>query len=329
MSKKLTICILILFFVQTTKKGIAGDQTMLAVSADGSGDFTSIQAAVDAGKGFPDGRVTIFIKKGIYREKIRIPACNTRMSMIGESAENTVIIWDDHFSKINRGRNSTFYTWTMMVEADDFYAENLTIENSSGLVGQAVALHVEGDRCSFRNCRILGHQDSLYAAGQKSRQYFTNCIITGTTDFIFGAATALFERCTIHSLSDSYITAASTPKGKPFGFVFRECKLTAAEGVTKVFLGRPWRDDAKTVFIKCEMGAHIHPERWSNWGGTQRDQTAYYAEYGNTGPGSSLNGKVGWSHILKKKQAAKYTRENILKAVFPHEPALLEWLSGE
>jgi pectinesterase len=172
---------------------------------------------------------------------------------------------------------------------------------------------VEGDRCVFRNCRILGNQDTLYTAGQNSRQYFTNCHIEGTTDFIFGAATVLFENCTICSKADSYITAASTPKGKPYGYVFSHCKLTAKEGVTKVFLGRPWRDYAKTVFIHCEMGAHILPAGWSNWGGTTRDKTAFYAEYGNTGPGSHTSGRVPWSHQLTKMQAKKYNREIILK----------------
>jgi pectinesterase len=291
----------------------AQDKFEFTVSPDGSGDFTSIQAAVDASKAFPDQRVTIHLKNGIYREKVVVPSCNTRLSIVGEEAEKTIITWDDHFSKINRGRNSTFYTWTMKVEADDFYMENVTVENSAGQVGQGVALHVEGDRCVFRNCRILGNQDTLYTAGQNSRQYFNNCTIEGTTDFIFGAATVLFENCTICSKADSYITAASTPKGKPYGYVFSHCRLTAKEGVTKVFLGRPWRDYAKTVFIHCEMGAHILSEGWSNWGGTTRDKTAFYAEYWNTGPGSAVSGRVPWSHQLTKREVRKYTPENILK----------------
>jgi pectinesterase len=285
------------------------------VSPDGSGDFITVQAAVDASKAFPDQRVIIHIKNGTYREKVKIPACNTRLSLIGESVEHTIITWDDYFSKINRGRNSTFYTYTLMVEADDFTMENITVENSAGPVGQGVALHVEGDRCVFRNCRFLGNQDTLYTAGQNSRQYFNNCFIEGTTDFIFGAATVLFENCTICSKADSYITAASTPEGKAFGYVFLHCRLTAKEGVKKVYLGRPWRDYARTAFLYCEMGAHISLEGWSNWGGTARDKTAFYAEYGNTGPGASTSGRVPWSHQLTKSQVKKYTREYILKTV--------------
>jgi pectinesterase len=290
----------------------AQDKYEFTVSPDGSGDFTSVQAAVDASKAFPDQRVIIHIKNGTYREKVKIPACNTRLSLIGESVEKTIITWNDYFSKINRGRNSTFYTYTLMVEADDFTMENVTVENSAGPVGQGVALHVEGDRCVFRNCRILGNQDTLYTAGQNSWQYFTDCTIEGTTDFIFGAATVLFEDCTICSKADSYITAASTPQDRPYGYVFLHCKLTAREGVTKVYLGRPWRDYARTVYIHCEMGAHILPAGWSNWGGTQRDKTAFYAEYGNTGPGSVTSGRVPWSHQLTKRQAKRYTLGNIL-----------------
>src|SRR5512133_262750 len=258
----------------------------MTVAQDGSGNYKTIQAAIDASRSFPDKRITIHVKNGTYKEKIVVPACNNRLSVIGEDAEKTIITWDDYFNKINRGRNSTFYTCTFLVEADDFYAENLTIENSAGPVGQALALYVKGDRCVFRNCRILGNQDTLYTDGLNSRHYFDGCYIEGTTDFIFGPATALFTNCIIHSKRDSYITAASTPEGKPFGYVFMNCKITAAPEAKKVYLGRPWRDYAKTVFINCELGPHIVPEAWSNWSGTERDKTAYYAEYGNTGQGA-------------------------------------------
>lgn len=306
----------------------AQDKQLITVSQDGSGDFTTIQAAIDAAKAFPDMRVTIFIKNGIYREKVTVPSCNTRLSLIGESMTGTIITWDDHFKKMERGRNSTFYTWTLKVEADDFLAENLTIENSAGPVGQAVALHVEGDRCLFRNCRIVGNQDTLYAAGNDSRQCFQKCIIEGTTDFIFGAATALFEECILHSKSNSYITAASTPDGKSYGYVFLRCRLTADEGVTAVYLGRPWRDFARTVFLQCEMGHHIVPEGWSNWSGTARDKTAFYAEYQNSGTGASSAGRVPWSRQLTKREARSYTPEKILAPRSPGNlgsPAETAW----
>ncbi len=307
----------------------AQDKTEFTVSPDGSGDFSSVQAAVDACKAFPDQRITIHLRNGIYREKVVIPSCNTRLSLIGEDAEKTIITWDDHFSKMNRGRNSTFYTWTLKVEADDFYMENVTVENSAGPVGQAVALHVEGDRCVFKNCRFLGNQDTLYTAGQSSRQYFSGCYIEGTTDFIFGAATVFFEGCTLHSKLDSYITAASTTKDRPFGYVFFRCQLTAKEDISKVYLGRPWRDYAKTVFLFCDMGAHITPEGWSNWGGTHRDHTAFYAEYENKGPGAGITSRVPWSHQLTRKVAKKYTVEKILSKVSSEEPDFQNWMEVE
>ncbi len=315
--------VLLLFYIP----GVCGqDRFEMTVAQDGRGDFTTIQSAIDAAKAFPDMRVTIFIRNGIYREKVTVASCNTKLSLIGESAAGTVITWDDHFGKMDRGRNSTFYTWTLKVEADDFVAENLTIENSAGRVGQAVALHVEGDRCVFRNCLILGNQDTLYAAGNNSRQYFQNCTIEGTTDFIFGAATALFEGCTLHSKSDSYITAASTPEGTPFGYVFLRCRLTADEGVTAVHLGRPWRDFARTVFLGCEMGSHIVPEGWSNWSGTERDKTAFYAEYQNYGPGAATHDRIPWSHQLSRREARRYTPAKILAPRIPASPEETGWM---
>ena len=307
---------------------LSQDVYKMTVAQDGSGDYTSIQAAIDASRSFPDQRVTIFVKNGIYKEKIVVPAINTRLSIIGEDTEKTIITWNDYFNKMNRGRNSTFYTYTLLVIADDFYAENLTIENTAGPVGQALALYVKGDRCVFRKCRILGNQDTLYTDGLNSRHYFDECYIEGTTDFIFGPATALFNNCTVHSKRDSYITAASTPEGKPFGYVFLNCKLTAAPEAKKVYLGRPWRDYAKTVFVNCELGAHIVPAGWSNWSGTQRDKTAFYAEYGNSGPGADISQRVPWSHQLTKKEARKYTVKNILSPVLPSEKPVEEWIIG-
>ncbi|HPE74936.1 MAG TPA: pectinesterase family protein [Draconibacterium sp.] len=287
-------------------------QYKMVVAQDGTGDFTKIQEAVDATKAFPDKRITIFIKNGIYNEKICIPSWNNLLSLVGENAEKTIITWNDYFDKIGRGRNSTFFTYTFKVEADDFYAENLTIINSSGQVGQAVALHVEGDRCVFRNCHIVGNQDTLYSNGEKSKHFFTGCTIEGTTDFIFGSATAVFSSCKIISKSDSYITAASTTQNKPFGFVFINCKLLSESGAKKVYLGRPWRIYAKTVFINCEIGSHILPEGWHNWDKTEAESTAFYAEYKNTGPGVNPEKRVKWSHQLSDEEAKKYSLENIL-----------------
>ncbi len=307
--------LLILYFLLTTifTTLSATEKYSYTVAKDGSGDFTTIQAAIDACKCFPDQPITIFVKNDIYKEKIVVPSINNLLTIKGESTEKTIITYDDYFDKINRGRNSTFYTYTLLVEANDFCLENITVENSAGPVGQAVALHVTGDRCIFRNCRILGNQDTVYLSGETSRQYFRNCYIEGTTDFIFGGSTALFENCIINNKTDSYITAASTNKGKTFGFVFINCKLTANDNVKKVYLGRPWRDFARVVYIRCELGKHIAPEGWANWDKTNRDKTAFYAEFGNTGAGSVTSERVKWSKILKPAAARKYTVENILK----------------
>ncbi|MBP4137006.1 pectate lyase [Flavobacterium geliluteum] len=283
------------------------------VAQDGSGDFTKIQEAINAAPSFPYERITIFIKNGIYTEKVRVPEWNTHLTLVGESKENTIIAFDDNFSKINLGRNSTFYTPTVLVEGDDFSATNLTIKNTSGDNGQAIALSVVANRVVVANCNILGNQDTLYLSGKSAKHYFRDCYIEGTTDFIFGGATALFENCVIHSLKSSFITAASTPEGTEFGFVFKDCKITANPLATAVYLGRPWRIYAKTVFINCELGKQIKPEGWENWSKPDAEKNAFYAEYSCKGEGFQPTKRVAWSHQLSKKEADNYTIENILK----------------
>ena len=318
---------LILFFSSNL---IAGqDKFEITVSHDGTGDYTNIQSAIDACKAFPDQRIIIHIRNGIYNEKVVVPAWNNRISLIGENSEKTIISYGDYFGKINRGRNSTFYTYTFLVEADDFFAENLTFENSAGPVGQAVALHVNGNRCVFRNCRILGNQDTLYTDGPGNRLYFKECYIEGTTDFIFGSATVLFDDCVVCCRDNSYITAASTTKGMRYGYVFMNCRLTAVNGVNKVYLGRPWRDYAKVVFINCQLGNHILPEGWSDWEGAERYKTAFFAEYGNRGSGSNVSKRVNWSHQISKKEASKYTINNILSPELPVEKSVDQWITGK
>lgn len=286
----------------------------IVVDQNGTGDFKTIQEAIDACKAYPSERITIFIKNGTYYEKVKVHAWNPLISFIGESREKTIITYDDYFNKIAIGRNSTFHTYTVLVEGNDFFAKNLTIINSSGPVGQAVALNVSADRVMFTNCSFLGYQDTLYTSGEGTKNYFKDCYVEGTTDFIFGDATALFENCEIHSKSDSYVTAASTPIDTTFGYVFKNCKLTANENVTKAYLGRPWRPYAKTVFINCEIGKHILPEGWHNWSKPDAEKTSFYAEYNCTGEGSSITNRVRWSHQLTKSEAKKYTIENILDA---------------
>lgn len=283
----------------------------IIVASDGSGDYITIQDAINQSKAFPDEQIRIFIKNGVYKEKVKIHEWNTNLSLIGESKEKTIITFDDYFSKIGLGRNSTFYTYTLLIEADDVVLKNLTIENSSGEVGQAIALAVTSNRVAVVNCSLLGNQDTLYASGT-GKQYYKNCYMEGTTDFIFGSATAYFENCQLHSKKDSYITAASTPENANFGYVFKHCILTAADSVSKVYLGRPWRLHAKTVFIDCVLGAHILPEGWHNWSKPEAEKTTFYGEYQNRGEGAKATKRVAWSYQLTKKQAEKYAIQTVL-----------------
>ena len=179
-------------------------------------------------------------------------------------------------------------------------------------VGQAVALHTEGDQIIVRNCRLKGNQDTVFTGNEKSRVYFENCYIDGTTDFIFGPATCWFENCEIFSKQNSYITAASSAQENPFGYVFHNCRLAAADNVTKVYLGRPWRAYAAVTFIKCDLGRQIRPEGWENWRNPENEKTARYSEYKNHGEGASTEKRVSWSRQLSKKEAKQYTRENVL-----------------
>jgi pectinesterase len=324
----LTLILLISALFIIPVRTAAQDLFDMTVAGDGTANFTTIQQAIDACKSFPDKRIIIHVKNGIYHEKLVVPAWNNKLSIIGENAEKTIITFGDNFGSIKRGRNSTFFTYTLLIDADDFYAENLTIENSSGPVGQAVALHVSGDRCSFYNCRILGNQDTLYTDGLNTRQYYAGCYIEGTTDFIFGAATVLFDDCTICSKANSYITAASTPDGKKFGYVFLNCRIIAVEGVNKVYLGRPWRDFANVVFIRCSLGSHIVPAGWSNWSGTSRDKTAHFAEFENSGPGADTLKRVSWSHQLTREQAGEFTLAKILSPAMQLGSPPDQWTKG-
>lgn len=269
------------------------------VAKDGSGDFFTVQEAINAVPDFrKESRTTIYIRKGVYKEKLIIPASKINVSLIG--AEGAVISGDDYASKPNRfGENmSTSGSASCYIYAPDLICENLTFENTAGRVGQAVACFVAGDRVIFRNCRFLGNQDTLYNFGKHCRQYFEDCYIEGTVDFIFGSSTAVFNRCTIHSLSKGYLTAPSTPQDEAYGYVFIDCRLTAADGVEKVYLARPWRPYAKSVFIHCEMGGHILPVGWHNWNKKDAEKTCFFAEYENTGAGAAT-----------KKERAKFGRQ--------------------
>lgn len=285
------------------------------VAKDGSGNFKTIQEAVTACRDYAERQYLIYVRNGVYEEKLVIPAWKTHITIIGENVDSTIITFNDYSGKTdNSGKKfNTFTSFTCQVAGDNIVFENFTFVNSAGRVGQAVALHVEGDRCVFRNCRLVGNQDTLFASGENSRQYYDHCFIEGTTDFIFGAATAVFEHCTIVSKTNSYITAASTLPTQQYGFVFLNCTLLADSAGRRVYLGRPWRLYAYTTFINCQMGDHIRPEGWHNWSKPEAEQTARYFEYNSSGPGANPGARVPWSHQLTEAEASRITAKNILK----------------
>lgn len=283
----------------------------LVVAQDGSGDFFTVQEAINAVPDYrKNARTTILIKEGSYKEKVIIPASKNAVSLIGQG--EVKITYDDYASKPNIfGENKgTSGSSSCYIYAPDFYAENITFENTSGPVGQAVACFVSADRAYFKECRFLGFQDTLYTYGKGCRQYYDECYIEGTVDFIFGWSTAVFNRCHIHSIGNGYITAPSTDKGQKYGYVFYNCEITANSDVDKVYLSRPWRPYAQAVFIQCNMGKHILPEGWDNWRNKNNEKTVFYAEYKSKGKGANPGKRVAYSKQLKNTDG--YSIEEVL-----------------
>ncbi len=312
MNTRILICLLNIFWAVSVLRGQAFD---FIVAADGSGDYTSVQAAIDAVPHLRSNRTTIFIKKGIYKEKLLLPATKTNVSFIGEDRDQTILTYDDFAARPNRfGENiGTSGSSSFFIYGDGFEAQNLTFENSAGPVGQAVAVRIDGDRVKFENCRFLGNQDTLYPHGRLSRQYYKNCYIEGTVDFIFGWSTAVFDNCDIFCKDKGYITAASTEQDTEYGFVFLNCRISGNGPAGSFYLGRPWRNYAKTVFLNCFLDQQIRPEGWHNWDKPEAEQTAFYAEYNSSGPGSAPLQRPAWTHQLTVQEAAQYTLENIFK----------------
>ena len=301
--KLLFILFTIHYSLFTAAAGKYDNPDTIVVARDGTGEFRTIDEAIEVCRAFMDYHKVIYIKKGTYKEKLIIPQWLQNIELCGENRDETIITYDDH---ANINKMGTFRTYTLKIEANDITLKNLTIENNSARLGQAVALHTEGDRLVFINCRFIGHQDTVYTGMPYTRLFFKDCYICGTTDFIFGPSTAWFEDCTIESLVNSYVTAASTPADAAYGYIFNNCRLIAKAGVDKVFLGRPWRDYGYTLFMNCDLGAHIRPEGWHHWE-KQREQTARYLEYNNHGAGAQPQQRVSWSRQLTKKEAQQIT----------------------
>lgn len=294
------------------------------VAADGTGTFRTVQEAFDAVPDRSELWTVIRIRPGRYREKLVLGGEKQHVIIRAEESGTAVLTYDDHTGKVvGKDTINTRTSASCSLEGNDLVVEGIVFENSAGRVGQAVALQVTGDRVALRRCRILGNQDTFFARGT-GRIYLLECEIEGTTDFIFGSSVALFERCLIRSKKDSYVTAASTPEGSAFGFVFDGCTLTADEGIARVHLGRPWRPFARTVFLRCQLGGHILPAGWHNWSKPDAERTAFYAEYRCTGPGADRGERVPWSHELSDEEASHYTTGEIFRR--PAAGSAPEWL---
>ena len=288
----------------------------VVVAADGSGDFKTVQQAVDSVSDNNSQRVVIEIKAGVYNEQIRVTSGKRFVTFRGEDPRKTVLTY--RLSAQEAG--NTRLAFSTYVNANDFRAENVTFENTFGVGSQAVALFIDADRAAFKNCRFLGWQDTLFVNG--GRQFFKNCYIEGHVDFIFGTAAAVFEDCTIHSKGKGYVTAQYRLSNEENnGFVFLRCRLTGQDTGTGVYLGRPWRAYARVVFLQCWLDSHIKPEGWDNWRDPSREKTAWFGEYKSRGPGANAKARVGWSKQLTTDEAKQFSRARFFTRADKWDPS--------
>ena len=303
------------------------EETVYTVDCNGEGDFRTVQECLDALPSKPDGWRTVRILPGTYREKVTLDVYKNCVRIVGVGgAEEVRIVWNDFSGRVVDGYEmSTYDTWTLSLQADDVILEGLTVENDAGRVGQAVALETRGDRIHINRCRLVGDQDTFFTKGYVSRIWVTDSWIEGTTDFIFGPSIVLFDRCRIHGKADSFLTAASTTERNLYGYVFRDCRVTADTSVGRLYLGRPWKSTARTVWIRCELPAAICPEGWRDWHDSARKGDVYYAEYRCTGPGADRRGRVAWSRELTDEEAAFYTPERIFAKKTGSEQFRRDW----
>ncbi len=307
-------------------------QYNLTVAKDGSGNYTTVQAAIDAAPTNGTSAYTIFIKNGTYKEKITVASNKTFITLIGESVANVILTYDDYSGKPMPGGGTfgTSNSASTTINATDFTAINITFENTTGESPQALAINVNNDRCAFKNCRFLGGQDTLLANNAGKKQYYKQCYIDGTVDFIFGNATAVFDDCTIYpktresGTGNSYITAANTPSGQTYGYVFRNCTINMNRGVTQYFLGRPWQNSTgsavpfsenKVVFLNTTMsGSVVNSLGWSIWDAGTQTNLITFAEYQSvttSGTAVDVSSRVAWSKQLTAGEAAVYTNANL------------------
>lgn len=316
--KKILTTLLALLSILSMQAQTIDNPDTLVVARDGTGQYRNIDEALEVCRAFMDYHKVIFVKKGVYKEKLIIPSWLTNIEILGESRDETIITYDDHANIKSPEIHSTsmkigtFRTYTVKIDASDILIQNITIENSAPKLGQAVALHTEGDRIKFVNCRFLGNQDTIYTGRANTKLFFKDCYIEGTTDFIFGPSTAWFENCDIYCKVNSYITAASTPKDIQYGYVFNNCHVTVSDKVDKMYLGRPWRSYAYTLFMNCDLPNGITEIGWNNWSKKENEETARYMEYNNRGEGAATKNRAPWIKVLTKKEAAKITISEVL-----------------
>jgi pectinesterase len=314
MGTKVMKTLLLSFLLIGTTNIFAQSHKQITVVQDGSGNYKTVQEALNAVPANNKKRIVIYIKNGIYKEKLHLDTTKNFVELVGESKFNTILTYDDHTGKVSAKGDSinTRTSYSFRVNGDNFIAHHITFRNDAGFTaGQAVAVECRGDKAVFIDCRFIGNQDILFLNSEKSRQYYKDCYIEGTTDFIFGAATAWFENCHIHSKKNSHVTAASTPQNHPYGFVFNDCALTGDSTLHAVSLGRPWRPYSWVLYMHCYMGQQIKPDGWSNWNKTESYKTARYAEYQNFGPGASTAKRVSWSKQLTDSEASQVTIKNV------------------
>ncbi len=301
-------------FLKKTFSGQKPHSTAIIVAQDGSGDYKTVQGAFNTVPLNNKDPFIIYIRNGLYKEKLLLDSTKNFVTLLGEDKFNTILTYDDHTGKVSPKGDSinTRTSWSFLIRADNFTASNITFQNDAGFTaGQAVAVESDGDKTIFTNCRFIGNQDVLFTNSEKSRQYYKNCYIEGTTDFIFGSATVWFEQCHIHSKKNSHVTAASTPAENKFGYIFNDCVLTGDTSLHNVSLGRPWRPYASVTYLHCYIGEHIKPEGWSNWNNTDNYKTTRYAEYNNYGPSADPAKRVNWSKQLTEEEAKIITIMNI------------------
>lgn len=308
---------------------------MIIVAQDGSGAFDSIQEAIDSIQMLPE---TIFVKKGTYHERLEIRS--PFLTIEGEDVENTIIEYDFYANMmIGEEKRGTFRSYTVLINTDHFTCKNMTIANTSGFgteVGQAIAVYAEGDKIAFENCRLLGHQDTLFtgplpreaaspggftgptehAVRRIGRQLYKDCYIEGEVDFIFGSGIAYFENCELHSLNrnmevNGYVTAASSYAEQKYGYVFHKCRFTSNCPDNTVYLGRPWRSHAKTILLECELGPHIKKEGFHDWNKPDSHETVDYAEYKCSGAGYTPNERASFVRQLTDSEAEEFTFEKV------------------